>query len=743
MSKNNILKIYWVRIILICSVLYGCLELYVGYGSNICGNDVVVLEDWLQKFQYSVLGGYIALIVYDLFSVLNANEDTRYIHAIVLLINVLSATTEALVINSWGGVCVDKFGVATFAAAWPLLFVTFPLLAFAAFGANTKRISRSEQMTVIMLACVVVVAFAANIDAHTMLPQKILTIVAVGFTTWSLYGVSKANIAKHAVDDSSSGVRSNQIVSIRALSQNMAKSNMSFMFILLCPLVPCVYVLAIYGYLTQTVTLALMDAGTAMLKIMSAITLIGSYTRSLSYWKDAVRRQEINQENRRAYLRSVFHDVRVPLNSIVMGMDLVEAQLGRDADKSVITMMREASQFMADTLNDVLSIEKCEAGQMELELRPFDLHRMIERVSGAVGIQTSEKGLAISVDIAKNVPVVLIGDKFRLEHVVANLVSNAIKFSQKGTIVIKASVSEEDYFPPAPLSPAKSDDVLSTGTPTSAAAGQSSSGGRFTYNGSTTGASSNSSSGNGGTNASNYVQDSGNDDADIDLEDIEVLEGSPIHRKVTIAVIDEGPGIRPDDLASLFQAFVQIRPGLTQGGQGTGLGLSLCKQIVELHGGHIGCTSTLGVGSTFSFTIPFKIPRVRRKTKATSGPDSAAYGCSTTGSSSSRRVVVAPNVLSSLSGSIDHSIQAQSSSSSKLRLPVIVTGTMESSSSMSEFNSSNISSLCSSGSISGSGVNSNISSTPSTPPVHSPEVLEEFFPQALPSKVLVCDGENP
>lgn len=73
----------------------------------------------------------------------------------------------------------------------------------------------------------------------------------------------------------------------------------------------------------------------------------------------------------------MFHDVRVPLNSVVMGMELIEGELRPDADRTVLGMMREASRFMTDTLNDVLSIEKCEAGQMELEFRPFDVHRLV------------------------------------------------------------------------------------------------------------------------------------------------------------------------------------------------------------------------------------------------------------------------------------------------------------------------------------------------------------------------------
>jgi signal transduction histidine kinase len=73
-----------------------------------------------------------------------------------------------------------------------------------------------------------------------------------------------------------------------------------------------------------------------------------------------------------------------------------------------------------------------------------------------------------------------------------------------------------------------------------------------------------------------------------------------------LAVRDAGPGISPEDQAKLFQNFVQIRPDQLQRGAGSGLGLTIAKRIVELHGGRIGVASTEGRGSCFFFSIPFE-----------------------------------------------------------------------------------------------------------------------------------------
>ena len=70
---------------------------------------------------------------------------------------------------------------------------------------------------------------------------------------------------------------------------------------------------------------------------------------------------------------------------------------------------------------------------------------------------------------------------------------------------------------------------------------------------------------------------------------------------------DEGPGISIEDQGKLFKNFVQIRPGKLQKGGGSGLGLTIAKQIVELHGGRIGVTSVEGQGSQFYFAIPFQV----------------------------------------------------------------------------------------------------------------------------------------
>eukprot|EP00475_Leptophrys_vorax_P040474 TRINITY_DN7505_c0_g1_i2.p1 TRINITY_DN7505_c0_g1~~TRINITY_DN7505_c0_g1_i2.p1 ORF type:complete len:454 (-),score=93.00 TRINITY_DN7505_c0_g1_i2:13-1302(-) len=91
---------------------------------------------------------------------------------------------------------------------------------------------------------------------------------------------------------------------------------------------------------------------------------------------------------------------------------------------------------------------------------------------------------------------------------------------------------------------------------------------------------------------------------------------------VRISVIDQGVGISQDDIAKLFQPYIQIRPGDLQDGRGSGLGLSICKEIVQAHGGDIGVNSTPGKGAEFYVQIPFKRSSTPGKTSLPAGDDS-------------------------------------------------------------------------------------------------------------------------
>ena len=154
--------------------------------------------------------------------------------------------------------------------------------------------------------------------------------------------------------------------------------------------------------------------------------------------------------NKRSVLQFVFHEVRVPLNTLTLGISVIEGELEKAADpvvKDALQMMTGASQFMSDTLNTVLSISKVEEGAMELSFAPFVLKDLVNKVGMVLKGQLDAKNITLAItspDATLDTVQYATGDGFRLEHVLANFLSNAIKFSPpNSTITIVVGTDKE------------------------------------------------------------------------------------------------------------------------------------------------------------------------------------------------------------------------------------------------------------------------------------------------------------
>jgi len=239
---------------------------------------------------------------------------------------------------------------------------------------------------------------------------------------------------------------------------------------------------------------------------------------------------------RRAFMKFIFHEVRTPLNSLTMGIDMIASSPNIDAsDVESLEIMRSASSFMSKTLDGVLSIHKIEEGKFELELGPTRLEPLVQSTVLTFKGTIVRKGLDVRVSASPHVPDCVVADALRIEHVVSNLLSNAIKFSPQGgaiTVFVDCLSSEPKI-----------------------------------ENG--------------------------------------IVVGEVAN--ISISISDEGPGISKEDQAFLFNQFMQIRPVTMQAGQGSGLGLAFCKNIVTLHKGEISVLSSLGKGTTFRFIIPYLV----------------------------------------------------------------------------------------------------------------------------------------
>ena len=142
------------------------------------------------------------------------------------------------------------------------------------------------------------------------------------------------------------------------------------------------------------------------------------------------------------FLAAMSHEIRTPMNGILgMVNSLLEQKSGKELQGKIEVIKRSAELLMT-IINDILDFSKIEAGRMMLEEIPFVLADELELVGELFKPLAEEKGLKLHIDIRHDVPNKLIGDPFRLRQVISNLVSNAVKFTEKGKIVISATLME-------------------------------------------------------------------------------------------------------------------------------------------------------------------------------------------------------------------------------------------------------------------------------------------------------------
>jgi len=142
------------------------------------------------------------------------------------------------------------------------------------------------------------------------------------------------------------------------------------------------------------------------------------------------------------FLASMSHEIRTPMNGIIgMVENLLETKLTKTTEEKV-QIIKKSSDLMMTIINDILDFSKIEAGKMMLEEIPFQLREEISLVQELFKPLAEEKGLLLESNLVTDVPDKLIGDPFRLRQVISNLVSNAIKFTEKGKIQIGVELLE-------------------------------------------------------------------------------------------------------------------------------------------------------------------------------------------------------------------------------------------------------------------------------------------------------------
>ncbi|WP_224241271.1 PAS domain-containing hybrid sensor histidine kinase/response regulator [Hyalangium gracile] len=255
-----------------------------------------------------------------------------------------------------------------------------------------------------------------------------------------------------------------------------------------------------------------------------SITDRKNYERELLLARRKAEQAEQAARSKTAFLSMVSHEIRTPMNAIVGLAGLLRQSTLSAEQQKYVSILQASSENLLGLLNNILDLSKIEAGKVALEERPFDVRQLLHGIFYGLTVKAEEKKLNVLVEVDEQVPAWLLGDPVKLSQVLTNLLANAIKFTERGTVTLAAR-----------------------------------------------------------------VQESSSQSVSIEFR-----------------VTDTGIGIPKHQQAEIFEEFTQASYDIHQQYGGTGLGLTICRQLLGLHGSTLSLESAPGEGSSFFFTLGLK-----------------------------------------------------------------------------------------------------------------------------------------
>ncbi|MEZ6125067.1 MAG: response regulator [Planctomycetaceae bacterium] len=295
--------------------------------------------------------------------------------------------------------------------------------------------------------------------------------------------------------------------------------------------------------------------------------------------QEAIVAAEEANRTKSEFLANISHELRTPMNAILGMTRLALQEKLPDVVRDYLTTARDSADVMLLLINDILDFSRLEASRLELDPAPFDIRRTLDDLMALLSLRAHEKGLELVAQVHPQVPSRVVGDAKRIRQVLTNLISNAIKFTESGEVVVTVALRQNAPDPRQPdvFSQLQQHAWVPSGVSWSSVPDNSRPGDRVV--------------GDDQHAEGTQKEDStGNDRDDV---------------TIVFCIADTGIGIRPEDHERIFQPFTQVDASTTRTYTGTGLGLSICRELAELMGGGVRVESEAGVGSRFYFTATF------------------------------------------------------------------------------------------------------------------------------------------
>ncbi len=259
--------------------------------------------------------------------------------------------------------------------------------------------------------------------------------------------------------------------------------------------------------------------------VLWAVEYIDEERRTREALRTEAEKNLAASQAKSAFLANMSHEIRTPINAVI-GMD--EMILREAKDKTILgyaSNIKTASSNLLSIVNEILDFSKIEAGKMEILPENYDLSSVIVDLVNMINERAKSKGLKLNLQTAPSIPKTLFGDSVRIKQCILNLLTNAVKYTHKGSITFSLDYKE------------------------------------------------------------------------IDKEKIFLC----------VKVKDTGIGIKEEDLEKLCSPFERIEEGRNRTIEGTGLGMSIVKRLLDMMGSQLKVQSVYGKGSEFSFEVEQKV----------------------------------------------------------------------------------------------------------------------------------------